>query len=267
MDPRRAAHGPPASVWQEWDVERPVRLPGGQGHTFAGGGVVLKPVLDEREAEWLAGVLAALPQPEDLRIARPVAAKSGRWVVDGWAAWERVGGVTRRGAWNETLRVSRRFHAAVSTVPRSDALARDHSWAIGDRYAWHEQDLDVPLIFREVADRLHRAWRDIQLPSQLVHGDLLNNVLFDERLPPAVIDVSPFWRPARYADAIVVADAIAWDGAPLDATDELADPEGIQLLIRATLFRLGSAVILFETDAARLSGELGAYERTASALV
>jgi hypothetical protein len=28
-----------------------------------------------------------------------------------------------------------------------------------------------------------------------------------------VIDVSPFWRPPGYADAIVVADAVAWQCA------------------------------------------------------
>jgi hypothetical protein len=100
----------------------------------------------------------------------------------------------------------------------------------------------------------------------LVHGDLLHNVMFDDDLPPAVIDVSPYWRPARYADAIIIADAIGWSGAPVDAIEPLSDPEGIQLLIRATLFRLGSAVVLCEHDPPRLNAELGAYEQIASAL-
>jgi uncharacterized protein (TIGR02569 family) len=257
---------PPPSVWDAWGVERPVRLSGGQGYAFVTRELVLKPVLDAREAEWLAGVLAALPDMDDLRIIRPVAARSGEWVVDGWAAWERLDGVVRNGAWREVLEVSQRFHAAVATVARSDAIGRDHPWAIGDRYAWHEQDLELPPHFRDVVDRLENAWRDIALPEQLMHGDLLHNVLSDDHLPPAVIDVSPYWRPARYADAIVIADAIGWSGAPVEAIDPLSDPEGIQLLIRATLFRLASAVVLCEDDAPRLNAELAAYEQIASAL-
>jgi hypothetical protein len=82
----------------------------------------------------------------------------------------------------------------------------------------------------------------------LIHGDLLNNVLFDDDLPPAVIDVSPFWRPARYADAIIIVDAIGWYGARRSAIEALHDPAGVQLLIRATLFRLGSAACSSRTN-------------------
>ena len=53
-------------------------LPGGQGATFTTGEVVLKPVLDEREAEWLAAVFDALPRLGNLRVIRPVAAVDGR---------------------------------------------------------------------------------------------------------------------------------------------------------------------------------------------
>ena len=31
--------------------------------------------------------------------------------------------------------------------------------------------------------------------SQLIHGDLTENILFAEGLSPAVIDFSPYWRP------------------------------------------------------------------------
>ncbi len=35
----------------------------------------------------------------------------------------------------------------------------------------------------------------MQAPPQLVHGDLTGNLLFHTSLPPAVIDLSPYWRP------------------------------------------------------------------------
>ena len=80
----------------------------------------------------------------------------------------------------------------------------------------------------------YNAWTvPLALPHQLVHGDLLGNVLYDDSLPPAVIDVSPAWRPARYADAIVVIDALGWSDASPDVLEPLADDEGLQLLVRA----------------------------------
>jgi hypothetical protein len=38
-------------------------------------------------------------------------------------------------------------------------------------------------------------------------------VLFHDGLPPAIIDFTPYWRPVGYASAIVVADALVWEGA------------------------------------------------------
>ena len=41
----------------------------------------------------------------------------------------------------------------------------------------------------------------------MIHADLTGNVLFADGLPPLVLDLSPLWRPAVAAAAIVVADA------------------------------------------------------------
>ena len=74
---------------------------------------------------------------------------------------------------------------------------------------------------------------------QLVHGDLTGNVLFHPDLPPAVIDLSPYWRPSAFASAVVVADALAWEGAGLELIDAAADePDFGQCLVRALLFRI-----------------------------
>jgi len=72
-----------------------------------------------------------------------------------------------------------------------------------------------------------------------VHGDLTGNVLFDDDRPPAVLDFSPYWRPAGYAAAIVVGDALIWEGADetlLGAVAHIEDFE--QLLVRALIFRV-----------------------------
>jgi hypothetical protein len=64
----------------------------------------------------------------------------------------------------------------------------------------------------------------------------------------------------------VVVDAIGWDGASPDVVEPLADDEGLQLLLRAVLFRLASAMVLCEDDPARLDGECAVYERVADTL-
>jgi hypothetical protein len=64
-------------------------------------------------------------------------------------------------------------------------------------------------------------------------------VLFDDQLPPAVIDFSPYWRPTAFASAIVVADALVWEGAP----DELADAVDPQYLLRALIYRAVTSMV------------------------
>ena len=74
---------------------------------------------------------------------------------------------------------------------------------------------------------------------QAIHGDLTGNVLFADPLPPAVIDLAVYWRPAAYARAIVVADALAWEGATPDDLAAATSGEGFgQFLARALLFRM-----------------------------
>jgi len=199
-------------------------------------------------------------------VIRPVAAVDGRWVVDGWAAYEHLDGSELAGDWWAAQDVSHRFHALVASVPWSPVLDRDHAWAMGDAFAWGERQLSVPARFASAFERLRSQQEPVDEACQLVHGDLCNNILFHDDLPPAVIDISPFWRPKRYADAIAVIDSIGWFGAEDGALVPFSDPVGRQLLIRAVLFRLGSALVLFADDEDRLASEVAAYEHILDAL-
>ena len=89
-----------------------------------------------------------------------------------------------------------------------------------------------------------RAEPGLMHHRQVIHGDLTGNVLFADKLPPAIIDLSPYWRPAMFASAIVVADALVWEGADetLVARFDHLDSFG-QCLARALIFRLVSAAI------------------------
>lgn len=89
-------------------------------------------------------------------------------------------------------------------------------------------------------DRLLAAMRPAAGHSQLVHGALTGNVLFAEGLPPLVIDLSPYWRPPGYAEAVVLADALLHEGAgEADVAPLVVEP---QYLLRALVQRAVSDV-------------------------
>ena len=86
--------------------------------------------------------------------------------------------------------------------------------------------------------------RPVRLPAQLIHGDLGGNVLFAAGEPPAVIDFSPYWRPAGLALAVAAVDALTWSGADPVILGELADqPDLDQLLARAHVGRLVTEIV------------------------
>jgi uncharacterized protein (TIGR02569 family) len=225
---------PPQSVLEAWAVADPQPLARGRGEAFRAGTLVLKPAGEPAQAVWLAETLEDLDAGATVRVVRPARSVTGRWVVDGWAAWHWMEGQHRPCMWDEVLDVSKRFHRAVSGIAWSQAMAASHRWAMADRVAWGELDAELPEPVRPLLARR----RPVDLPCQLVHGDLGGNVLFHDSLPPAVIDVSPYWRPPGYADAIIVADAVAWEGADDELVERLLRHQGEQMLLRAVLFRV-----------------------------
>jgi hypothetical protein len=105
--------------------------------------------------------------------------------------------------------------------------------------AWDGVRVEVAPELADLVAELRSAARPVMLRPQLVHGDIAGNVLFADGQVPAVIDFSPFWRPAGYALAVAAVDLLAWSRAPASILDELAgEPEIDQLLLRALVFRL-----------------------------
>jgi uncharacterized protein (TIGR02569 family) len=227
---------PPADVLARFGVTAlPEQLLGGQGAAWRAGDVVLKPLDMSVEAlRWQAEVLGSVAC-DDFRVAPPLRDREGDLVVDGWTAWPLLEGA-HAPRWADILAVGERFHCALADVGRPTAVldARTDAWARADRIAWGEQPAGRHARVPEVAHLL-AARTEVSAHDQLIHGDLSGNVLFADRLPPAVIDLSPYWRPADYASAIVAVDAVLWHGADVGL---LSVVESRQLLIRALLFRL-----------------------------
>jgi uncharacterized protein (TIGR02569 family) len=218
-------------------------LEGGQGQSFADHRVVLKHVGgdDAQEAAWSAEVLDAIEE-DGFRVARPVRSRDGQWVVDGWVAHLRVAGdhVAWGGPWPTAIQACRRFHGALEQAARPSFFdRRDHLFAVADRVVWGEGSVDVDEPIATAVRDLEAMLRPVQSPSQVIHGDLAGNLLFADGMPPAVIDFSPYWRPAGHAVAQTIVDAMLWYGADVGLAEEAADiPEIDQFLARALMFRL-----------------------------
>lgn len=218
-------------------VDEPEPLEG--GIAWRCGGALLKPVLSTAEAAWVAQTMDIL-EPEDVRVARPVRSTDGRWAVAGWAACRNVDG-RPEARHDEVVAASLRLHAACGFLAYPKFLAkRQDIYSLADRMAWGEEERPLePEKGGRLYDVLAGSRRRTDLRPQVVHGDLFGNVLFAGNAPPAIIDFVPYWRPAEWAAAVAVVDALAWGGsdpAIVERWSHLA--EWPQALLRALLFRL-----------------------------
>ncbi len=231
---------PSAAVLAAFGLEgEPVPLQGGQGNAWLVAQAVLKPLdMPLSALRWQAGLLTQLDGRDDLRVSVPLRATDGGWTSSGWTAWRYQPGVHLRGRWHEIVAVGRRLHVALQDEPEPAFLAdRTDIWAIADRVAWGELPAEEHAGTKHL-DKLVRALRPVSGIAQLVHGDLTGNVLFHPHLPPLVIDLSPYWRPPAFASAVVIADALVFEGARSDVVQPmLVDPIFPQYLLRALIFR------------------------------
>ncbi|WP_155375182.1 aminoglycoside phosphotransferase/kinase family protein [Catellatospora vulcania] len=222
--------------------EGAVLLPGGQGGTWRSGEIVLKRCGLVAEADWAAVVLSEIEDTARFRVARPVRARDGGWVVQGWHAWWLTPGHPDPRRWDEVLAAGEAFHEALAGLARPRFLdERDDPWTYGERIAWAELPLPDGAVMAELLEPLARSRRPVDLPFQVVHGDLLGNVMFADGLAPAVIDWPVYFRPAHWALAVAVVDAATWHGAPAAWVERTADRVGgDQLLIRALMYRIAT---------------------------
>jgi uncharacterized protein (TIGR02569 family) len=245
--------------------------------------VVLSPVIDHARAAWSAKVREVLAV-DDIRLARPVSSTDGRYVVSGWRADTFVSGAPEP-RYDEVIALAQRLHEATAALPRPRFLARAAvaSWyhgdvfAAADRAAWEDEPLrwlgpvdaagavetPTPAGRHSVAAlaRLASLRKPVYAPAQLVHGDLFGTVLFDGALAPGLTDITPYWRPAPWAAAVAVVDALSWGGADEGLLERWADlAEWPQMLLRAVMFRLAVHGLHPRSTAEALPGLLDTAE-------
>ena len=143
---------------------------------------------------------------------------------------------------DDVVRAGEAFHAAIAALPRPPFLdTRNGPWTYGDRLAFGEPVPAGSTAGSALLEPLLAARRPVHEPAQLVHGDLLGNVLFADGLPPAVIDWPAYWRPPAWAAAVAVADALVWHGAGPAVIDRWAHlPSWAQMLVRALIYRVAT---------------------------
>lgn len=230
---------PPPSVLRAFGLHgTPQPLPGGQGTSWRLDEAVLKPWTGTAEAAvWHGELLSRLVGRDDVRVSAPLRSADGDWSCDGWTASRYEPGSPEPGRWHEVIDAGARLHQALSAEPEPAVLSsRSDRWAVADRWAW-ERPLPGPAAADPVLARLSAARRPVAARRQLVHGDLTGNVLFCDGRPPLVLDLSLYWRPAGYASAIVVADALVQGHGEDVLPALLHDPDFAQHLLRALLFR------------------------------
>lgn len=204
---------------------------------------MFKRVHDVREAEWIQATLSVTDQ-DGFRVPTPLLTTAGRWLHDRWSASEFVPDLRPAAPrWDYIIECGLRFGDAAERARPicTEALeARGHRWAVADRVAWHEADVQLSPEVTEVRAALAELITpDRETERHFVHGDLSGNVFVDDANQPVVLDVSPYLRHRRWAAAIVVADAVLWHGADATLAQEFALDRGDRdLLGRALIFRL-----------------------------
>jgi uncharacterized protein (TIGR02569 family) len=224
-------------------------LAGGEGRSVRVGQCVLKPIDFPARYSWACELLLGISK-DGFRISEPRQTNDGSFVYEGWGASTFEPGEHVNGRWQERLNIARAFHSKLNENENSPMPLSDDRWSVAHEIAW--QVAPLPSNFHpEMVERIEAIfanYQDLTRGQDVIHSDICGNIIFHEGLDPCVIDFSPAYGSVEYADAILVADAIAWENAPLDIVNLLPYNELYrQYLLRAINFRI-IVVALFKPD-------------------
>lgn len=226
----------PEFVQSGFHVEPGIPEPAGPAwdHGWRVSTVVFSRALSADAAAWSAKTREKLRIP-GLRVARPIRATDGRYVVSGWRASNHIDGEPARRV-DEAVHAALRLDDALSEleIPAFTREPADDPFTRADRAAWASDPGKNAL-----AGRLMAAMIPVDLADQVCHGDLLAALIFSGYQAPAVTDLVAVAHPHGYTAALVMVDGLlrgAVDTGVLDRFSHLPALE--QLLLRALCYRV-----------------------------
>lgn len=232
----------PSHVGEAFGVSgTPSALPSSGEPVVLVGNVVVKRVDDVAVSSFCQAMVAACGG-KGPRQPRPIEARDGSWSVDGWIASEFVPSLQR--APSDTgwlIQVGLELVTAMADVgvAKNDAVVgRTDRWAIADRFAWGEVELELQPTSQDLVGRLRSRIDDTTGAQQLIHADLMNNVFVDGDDAAVVLDLSPLYRPVDHQSGIIAADVLLWGDASAPQSGQIVNDAS---LARGLLFRFVAA--------------------------
>ena len=239
---------PPADVLHAFKCEGTrEKLPGGEGRSFKSGDYVLKPIEEIELQEWSCEVISQL-SPSTFRLSKPLLSTSGTFVYKGWSASVYEEGSHMKGNWQQKVEVGQEFHTLLNRLDRTEPPKSENPHTHSHDVVRGKKRLPTHLHpeIRNHVQTLLGYLRDIPCTHGLIHADLCGNILFSANQPPLIIDFSPAIAPIEYGQAIIVADAIPWENAPLELLEVFPDTTfSKQMMLRAICFRVIVKALIF----------------------
>lgn len=215
-------------------------LEGGQGRCFKCGDYVVKPIDDVRVYQYICQLITQL-KPSGYRLDQPLKSVNHQYVEDGYALTRFQRGVEDDNRLSEKLMISHKLHDALEKFDTCEFPAFESPWENAHRIIWHNKPWPSNLDKNSISfiKTLLASCTTVKADYQVIHADLGGNILFDDDLPPLVIDMSPAVAPVAYADAIIICDSIAWAGQSLNALQLLGNKANYKPYVeRAIIFRI-----------------------------
>lgn len=202
---------------------------------------ILKYYSDVCEARYICECYHQLAK-DDFVVPKPILSSHQRYVEDGWIAYPMIPAEAIQGHHSFRYEIVKSFNKSTRGLPWNQELnVRNDPWSLAHHIALGAKEID-PNYSPRARDMLSRLLDLCHLPLSefgVYHGDLANNIMLHEDGRPVVLDFSPVLAPHRYAEAIFLVDILAHqEASESQFLDLLEDATYIELLIRATVFRI-----------------------------
>jgi hypothetical protein len=180
------------------------------------GEYILIPDHDPREAEWKGALMESLASGKEshdcYNVSIPLGTVEGRFDFERWMAFFHPSDVSISAEhWMDLLNAAKGFSTALKAKPQPHFLlerSESSRSVVADRVVWSEAKITVDESLADLCTQLRKLQRSVNLPCQLINGDMTGTVVFCKSSFPTIFNVLPLWRPAAYSRAIIIADAL-----------------------------------------------------------